>query len=384
MGGLYGRLSVKGPSLVGEDGDKVMLRGISTHGIHWFPEYVNKACFRTLRDQWRANVIRLAMYVEEGGYTQNKNLSLSKMYEGIEACLSLGLYVIVDWHVSNADQTPVKHWGEAIAFFQEIAQHYGDNEQILYEICNEPNNAGNDYGSQIAPYANAALESIRKFAPSAVCIIGSGMWSKYPYEAWIYDAKSRKNVLYTLHRYCDGDFDKGWWNNSNDGWSPQIRKAVAEGCPIIATEAGVSNAGEWNWDTQDEFRKIIAFYEELGISWQIWSLADKVEPSSILAANAPSDGNWGDQQISKAGQLVKDCLIKYDDAAKPNPKPIPFPTPPPVVVKDPDPVPPAPAPVPAPAPAPAGTVTIGTVTIKKGVRFTVDWGDDGITISTFK
>lgn len=36
-----GALSVKGTQLVDEQGQVVQLRGISTHGIAWFPDFVN-------------------------------------------------------------------------------------------------------------------------------------------------------------------------------------------------------------------------------------------------------------------------------------------------------------------------------------------------------
>ena len=333
------------------------LRGISTHGIHWFPQYVNLQAFQALRDQWQANVIRLAMYVEEGGFTQDGGLSgtsYKKMCEGIDACIALGLYAIVDWHVSNADQTPLKHGPEAVTFFSAILDKYGNCPNILYEICNEPNNAGNDYASQIADYADDMIRTIRAKAPNAVVIIGSGHWSKDCVEAWQFDKANRnggrKNVLYTLHRYCDGDFDK---------WAPAIRAAVLAGCPIIATECGVSNSGEWDWNTQDEFQKVIRFYEEVGISWQIWSLADKVEPSSILSQGAPGNpppSGWTDAQISKAGHLVKDALNNY--AAL-------FPCPPP----------------PGPTPEP---VEISSMTVQKGEKLSLAWDGDTLTLQRVK
>lgn len=353
MPGSFGRLSVKGSQLVGSSGQKAMLRGISTHGIQWFPQYVNQNCFKTLQDKWRINAIRLAMYVEEGGYVDDRAKSIAKMYEGIEACLTLGLYVVVDWHVSNADQTPMKHIDAALGFFKEITERYKDNEQIIYEICNEPNNAGNEFYSQIKPYADQVIPLIRASAPSSVIIIGNSQWSQMPLQAWEVDAH-RQNVLYTLHRYCDGNFDTGWWANANNGWSPEIKAAVGAGCPIIATECGVSNSGEWNWNTSAEFEKIIAFYESLGISWMVWSLSDKVEPSSILNPNAPTDGQWSDANISKAGHIVKDLLLHLTQVPQP-PAPAPEPQP--------QPQPPTVDPLPAPAPPPSADQT-ATVTLK--------------------
>lgn len=43
---VSGVLHVDGAVLTGEDGEPVQLRGVSTHGLAWFPEYVNIDCFR--------------------------------------------------------------------------------------------------------------------------------------------------------------------------------------------------------------------------------------------------------------------------------------------------------------------------------------------------
>ena len=35
----WGRLQVKGTQIVSDKGKKVQLKGVSTHGIAWFPQY---------------------------------------------------------------------------------------------------------------------------------------------------------------------------------------------------------------------------------------------------------------------------------------------------------------------------------------------------------
>ena len=67
----YGKLRVEGSKLVAENGDIVQLRGISTHGIGWFPQYINKEAFKFMRDEWNINLIRLAVYSE--GYNESQN-----------------------------------------------------------------------------------------------------------------------------------------------------------------------------------------------------------------------------------------------------------------------------------------------------------------------
>lgn len=62
-----GALSVEGTKLVDDNGNGVLLKGISTHGLAWYPDYVNEDCIRQLKEEWGVNVFRLAMYTAEYG-----------------------------------------------------------------------------------------------------------------------------------------------------------------------------------------------------------------------------------------------------------------------------------------------------------------------------
>ena len=99
--GNHGQLSVKGVDLVDKNGSKYQLKGVSTHGLQWFPQYVNKDAFKTLRDNWGANVVRLAMYTGENGYCSGGSKAdlEAKIDEGVKAASELGMYVIIDWHI---------------------------------------------------------------------------------------------------------------------------------------------------------------------------------------------------------------------------------------------------------------------------------------------
>ncbi len=113
---LHGALRVEGGKLVGQKGEAVRLMGMSTHGINWFPEYVNEEGFRTLRDDWKVNCVRLAMYTQEyNGYCSggNKDELKALVKKGVEYAGNLGMYVIIDWHILS-DQDPNVHKAEEI------------------------------------------------------------------------------------------------------------------------------------------------------------------------------------------------------------------------------------------------------------------------------
>ena len=46
-----GALHVEGTRLLDGNGNPVQLRGLSTHGLAWFPDYVNEECFRQFREE---------------------------------------------------------------------------------------------------------------------------------------------------------------------------------------------------------------------------------------------------------------------------------------------------------------------------------------------
>ena len=90
-----GGLRVSGTTLTDASGKAVQLRGVSTHGLAWFPEYVNKEAFETLRDDWGANVVRLAMYTEEyGGYCNGGDKEALKQLidDGVSYATETGIF----------------------------------------------------------------------------------------------------------------------------------------------------------------------------------------------------------------------------------------------------------------------------------------------------
>lgn len=117
----HGKLSVKGTDIVDSNGDKFQLKGPSTHGIAWFPDYVSYDTFKTFRDDWGANMIRIAMYTDEnGGYCSGGDKAYLKglVDEGVNAATDLGMYVIVDWHILH-DLNPQVNKADELHFLRK-------------------------------------------------------------------------------------------------------------------------------------------------------------------------------------------------------------------------------------------------------------------------
>ncbi|MBR5867325.1 MAG: glycoside hydrolase family 5 protein, partial [Spirochaetaceae bacterium] len=195
----YGQLQVIGTNLCNQDGQPVQLRGMSSHGLHWYGKFANKDVLQWLRDDWNTQVWRAAMYLAQGGYVTSRACKL-RMIDSIEAALELGMYVIVDWHV-HGDRDPLLYKDQAIEFFTEIAQKYGDNPHIIYEICNEPNGDDVTWKDNIKPYAEEVIATIRQYDPDNIIIVGTSTWSQ-DVDVAAKDPIDAENIMYTMHFYA--------------------------------------------------------------------------------------------------------------------------------------------------------------------------------------
>ena len=301
----YGALKVSGTKLVSsKTGENAVLRGVSTHGINWdvgYP-YISREAFSTLKDNYGVNAVRLAMYTTEYfGYcdkagagesqdTVRKTLK-DRIDTGVKAATELDMYVIIDWHVLN-DQNPNKYKKEAKVFFKEMSSKYSSNDNVLYEICNEPN--GGTSWSDITKYAKEVIPVIRKNDPDAVIIVGTPTWSQ-DVDVAAENPLSFDNVMYTLHFYAA---------THKDSYRDKLKTAISKGLPVMVTEYGLSEAsGAGNIDT-GEANKWLNLLDENGISYFAWSLSNKDESSALLKSGTSKKSGWGSSDFSKAGKWV--------------------------------------------------------------------------------
>lgn len=145
----YGQLKVVGTQLQDQSGHPVQLKGVSSQWLHYesktFPE--SKAAIQYARDNWKLSVIRAAMGVDvAGGYLGTgtgtnaaQATMLSKVNTIVQNAIDLGIYVIVDWHTSDAVTATTTQATAASAFFTSLATQYGSTPNIIYEPYNEPN-----------------------------------------------------------------------------------------------------------------------------------------------------------------------------------------------------------------------------------------------------
>ena len=296
-----GRLHVKGTKLVDKKGHEVQLRGVSTHGLSWYPQYVNDKCFAQLHDKWGANVVRLAMYTEEyNGYCSGdaKNRSdLKKLIKkGVRLAKKHKMYVIVDWHILS-DGNPNSHKKEAKAFFREMSREFKGYNNVIYEICNEPNN-GTSW-KEIKSYARSVISTIRKNDKKAVIVVGTPTWSQDVDQAAA-DPIKGDNIMYALHFYAA--------THKADLRNKMIA-AINKGLPVFVTEYGICDASGNGAIDKEEANRWVQTMDEYGVSYIAWNLSNKQESSSIIKSSCSKVSGFKKSDLSDEGKWLYLSLI---------------------------------------------------------------------------
>lgn len=293
-----GALQVIGAQLCGEDGNPVQLRGVSTHGLAWFPQYVNQQLFTELHTDWNANVVRLAMYTgESGSYCTDGNRD--ELYElvrnGVAYATEADLYAIVDWHILS-DSNPMQNTDAAADFFARMSSDLAANDNVIYEICNEPN--GGASWADIKHYAERIIPIIRANDPDAVIIVGTPTWSQ-EVDKPAADPLDASNVMYALHFYAA---------THQKDLRDRLATAVEGGLPVFVSEFGICDAsgnGQIDYDSADAWVQLM---DSLDVSYICWNLSNKDEASALFKASCDKASEFATDDLSAEGLWLWDVL----------------------------------------------------------------------------
>lgn len=299
-----GALSVKGTQLVDEKGQAVQLRGISTHGIAWFPDFVNQDAVTQLSKDWGANLFRIAMYTDEnGGYcTDGEKEKLKALVtDGVEYAKQADMYVIVDWHILH-DSNPLTHKAEALQFFKEMTEKLKGEKHVLYEICNEPNSGCS--WEDIKTYANEVIPVIRENAPEAVILVGTPTWSQEIEKPQNDPITGYDNIMYTLHFYAA--------THKEDLRSKMVN-AVEAGTPVFVSEYGLCDASGNGGNDLGQAQSWIDTMDQHGISYAVWSFCNKEETSALIASSCRKTSGFTREDLSESGKWIYDMLHAKGD-----------------------------------------------------------------------
>ena len=338
----WGRLKIINRQICSEDGSPIQLKGWSTFGLQWQVSCYTESAVETMK-LWGANSVRVAMFVNEGGFVADKQGKIDMVKDLIDWTNDLGLYCVVDWHTltpgesDNPNKTLDEQMDEQGAeyFFNEISSFVKGKgyKHVIYELCNEPNNCSWD---DVKNYASLVMPAVQNNDPGALMIIGTPQWSQLIEQAVISPIEDYKDyLLYSFHFYAC----------SHMNLLPKLQAAAV--IPVIVSEWGAINFDgdqkEIEIDGKPDFEICIGVSDQflsvcdgnnngnVKISWWFWNWGDKFEGGSTLRScdeisvdNLLASGRYIITKLH--GDQVGSALIPQTDGPY-NGVPQPIPTP---------------------------------------------------------
>lgn len=310
----HGQLHVCGNRLCNQSNQEVQLRGMSTHGIQWYgwgPEgsgsCLTTSSLDTLAGDFKADMLRISMYIQEDGYATNPAAFTAQVDTLIEQVTQRGMYAIVDWHQLNPGD-PNYNLSRAKTFFAHIAQKWGHQNNILYDIANEPNSENSTVTwAKVRSYHEAVIPVIRASDPDAVILLGTHGWSTLGYSDSgnsqsymdvVNNPVNASNVMYTFHFYA----------GSHGQAHRNVLSAAADRLPMFVTEFGTQKA---SGDGTNDFASSQAWLDLLAskkISWANWNYSDDSRSGAVWRVGACAGGTFTEGNLKPAGAWVRDKL----------------------------------------------------------------------------
>ena len=295
---VHGLLQVNGNSIVDKNGDAVSFAGNSFFwsNDNWGGErYYEPEVVSWLKKDWNTTIVRAAMGVEDpGGYLDNKTANKNRVKTIVDAAIDEGLYVIIDWHSHHAEDNT----NEAVLFFQEMAELYGEHDNVIYELYNEPLDIS--WSNIIKPYAISVITAIRAIDPDNLIVVGTPEWSQRVDLAAADPITGFSNIAYTLHFYTI--YHQQWLRD-------RANAALEDGIALFVTEWGSIGYSL----VDPEANKWMTWCFDNKISHCNWAVNDKEEEWSILIPGASTSGGWGNDDLTDAGKLAKNIIMNWPE-----------------------------------------------------------------------
>lgn len=291
-------------------GNQVLIGGergsLAGNSFYWTnfggDAYYNRNVVSWLQEDWNTTIVRAAMGIQEfNGFLSNRDTNFNAVVSLVDAAIAEDVYVIIDWHSHSAEFNR----NEAVQFFSEMAERYGDNENVLFEIYNEPIDATWD---TIRDYAAPVIAAIREHSDNLI-IVGTPFFSQRVDIASENPIRGAGNLAYTFHFYA---------GTHGESLRNQARTALRNGIPLFVTEWGTVNADGNGGANESSTREWMDFLEENNISHLNWSINDLNEGASVIFGNgqgqgnngqgANNQGNWPSSLLTPSGSLARDII----------------------------------------------------------------------------
>ncbi|MFH8798658.1 cellulase family glycosylhydrolase [Streptomyces sp. NPDC017936] len=302
---VNGQLHVCGVNLCNQYNRPIQLRGMSTHGIQWFSKCYNSASLDALAEDWKSDLLRVAMYVQEQGYETDPAGFTDRVNSLVDMAEARGMYAVIDFHTLTPGD-PNYNLARAKTFFASVAARNAAKKNVIYEIANEPNGVS---WSAVKNYAEQVIPVIRAADPDAVVIVGTRGWSSLGVSDGSNESEivnnpvNATNIMYAFHFYAA---------SHKDTYRTAVSRAASQ-LPLFVSEFGTVSATGGGAVDRTSSIAWLDLLDRLKISYANWTYSDADEGS---AAFKPGTCNGGDYRssgvLTESGALVKSRISTAD------------------------------------------------------------------------
>lgn len=300
--GFNGALKVQSGRIVNRFGIPYVLQGVSTFSLHSHNQYLDKKGFKELRDKWNVNCIRLNVKTYgDGGYCTGDDKFRAEMDStvdwGVQCATECGMYVIIDWHILD-EKTPNKYRKHAVRFFSKMAGKYKNNDNVMFEICNEPN--GDTDWPEIKKYAELVIKEIRNKNNRSLVIVGTPQWCQRVTDP-IGDPVIDLNTAYSCHFYAA---------THRDEYRDILKEALDAKIPVVVTEFGITKHTGDGELAPNEGEKWLQLLDQYKVGRVCWNLSSGKASSCLFKQGCQKTNSWEDQDLSEHGKWIREQYTK--------------------------------------------------------------------------
>ena len=195
---VQGKLHKDGRKIKNENNEEVMLNGVGLFHILDYGYMYNKESLEALK-YWGINCIRIPAYINyrvsnntgditrsERGLVTAFDEHVQEMDRIIDIASELGLYCLVDFHILEGDGDINQYQEIADKFFNHFGSKYGKQNNIIYEIANEPFGTTSE---NLFKYIKHENEIVKKYDNSPIILCG-----------WTYKDSENLSVYYSKYK----------------------------------------------------------------------------------------------------------------------------------------------------------------------------------------
>ena len=289
-----------------KDGAEVQVRGMS---LYWslMPqavEFWSEEGITTMVNDMKIQIVRAAMATGNEdwqggykGYASDPNTQKNLVKTVVEAAIKNDIYVIIDWHSHQAN----KQTDAAKNFFKEMAETYGQYDNVIFEVFNEPEQIS---WGEVKNYANQVIEVIRQYSDNLV-LVGNPSWDQNPSDAIGNEVTDPKNnTAYTLHYYANTHSWEGTYEWGGESEGTKGEKAMNAGLSVFVSEWGTGDANGGGNPDQGRNTKWQEYINKHKLSWANWSASYISEGTAAFQTGSSKTS----LQYTTSGNLVKGYL----------------------------------------------------------------------------